>query len=242
MQLRAHSLTVRSSYPLALDGEHYTFRGMRHLFTARAHSIQKFINKYPNRKFILVGDFATPGLTATYAKIARGNKQVQCMFMQDVRANNPANHFAPATKPLNRTELKERWTVFANATEFRNASLKYIHDLAAHTNASEPFGCRQDLLQRQEDWNILANNTHYSDFHSLYVTLTRGVIANMQCLMIGTMRPHPACRFDRRDGAYYPTLEKFDNKGRLEDSKFLPNTTVNGTKFSTCAMTSTGLI
>lgn len=39
------------------------------------------------------------------------------------------------------------------------------------------------------------------------------------------------CRFDRRQGTYYPSLNKFEDRGKLVTYRHLPDTWVNGTKY-----------
>ena len=172
----------------------------QYFINARVNAIKGIFAAFPKRKFILVGDFATPGLTGQYATLARGVVPVQCIFMMDVRADNPANHFCPATGPMHRNGLHERWTVFNNAAEFRNESLAYLRQLyTTNITVSPDIGCGS-LLERQTHWNDLAENQHYGTLHSYYITLVRGIVANMQCLMLLGERPHPACRYDRRGG------------------------------------------
>ncbi|KAM3422456.1 hypothetical protein BST61_g2804 [Cercospora zeina] len=201
------------------------------LFNARQLHAQTLIDENPHRRFILVGDFATPGLINAYANLALANPiQIQCLIFLDVRATNPANWLVPATKPLssNKKLLSHRWTVFSSAQEFHNDSKTYLHQLRTTTNGT--FGCGE-LISRQHKFLELVNGTHYGSIKATFLTMTKGLSAMMQCLMILPFRPSPLCRLDRREGTWYPWHGKFESEMELRDWKYLSNTAVNGTKY-----------
>ncbi|CAK1359501.1 uncharacterized protein RHO25_002885 [Cercospora beticola] len=227
-----------SSYTYGLQ-EHYPpgnayFRvfdlsNLKTLFNARQIHAQSLIDEDPDRKFILVGDFATPGLINAYAKLAiKNSRQIQCLIFFDVRATNPANWLVPTTKPLTNRALSNRWTVFETAEEFKNDSITYLNQLKATTN--DTFGCGS-LVTRQKPFLDLIDNTHYTSAKATIMTLTKGLSAMMQCLMILPFRPSPLCRFDRREETWYPYYKKFESEMELRTWKKLPNTVVNGTKY-----------
>ncbi|KAF2207383.1 hypothetical protein CERZMDRAFT_102477 [Cercospora zeae-maydis SCOH1-5] len=200
------------------------------LFNARQLHAQTLIDADPKRKVILVGDFATPGLINAYTKLATKNpRQIQCLIFLDVRATNPANWLVPATKPLAQNQaLSNRWTVFETAQEFRNDSITYLRQLQRTTN--DTFGCGA-LISRQKKFLDLVEGTHYGSAKATFLTVTKGLSAMVQCLMVLPFRPSPLCRLDRREGTWYPWHKKFESEMELRDWKYLPNTVINGTKY-----------
>lgn len=182
--LGAYSLTTPLSYPpgeIAFREVTQSLRPNR-LLNSRQRSIQRLIDIYPRRKFILVGDFATPGIEGGYSKVATKNDQVQCLFMRDARANNPANHFVPATKPLSSSKLSQRWTVFDNASEFHEASLGYLRRL--HISNDTRFGCER-LGVRRFQYEELAKGKKYGFLMAVQMMLMKGMSAQMRCIMLG---------------------------------------------------------
>jgi hypothetical protein len=148
--------------------------------------------------------------------------------MLDVSATNPANHFEPATKVLTHRELSGRWTVFGNASEFLDVSLGYLRRL--NTTKNVDFGC-ENLLDGQKQYEQLAHGQHYGAVKALLMTLMKGMTAQMQCVMLMGQRPSPMCRFDRRQGTYYPSLNQFEHQGKLVSYRHLPDTWIKGTKY-----------
>jgi hypothetical protein len=177
---------LSNSYPRgSFDFRPTAFTSWSQTSTPRYHNIRRQLLTFPSRSFVLLGDTSTASTLSAYVRLAKEfPEQVQCIIIRDVAATEPADWIVATLKPLRK--LQGRFLIFANPGELTNMT-----DVLTRLSSGEGnVGCgglKTDTgvtghgmmgAWAATGWNLWS-------FYS-------------RCWLLGSVRPHRGCRFDRR--------------------------------------------
>ncbi|SMR60528.1 unnamed protein product [Zymoseptoria tritici ST99CH_1E4] len=174
-------------YPFgSFDFRPTVFTSYSQVSTPRYHNILRQLETFPSRNFVLLGDTSTSSTLSAYVRLANEfPEQIQCIIIRDVSATEPGNWIVPTLAPLRR--LKGKFLIYAVPAELRNVT-GLLERLAGRNGRG--VGC-----------GGLETDTGLKGYGALEAWVRTGwgvVSAYTRCWLLGSVRPHVGCRFDRR--------------------------------------------
>jgi hypothetical protein len=155
----------------------------------RYNNLQRLMETFPHRKFVLVSDTTPGSALKTYVKLAKARPdQVQCIIARDVSATEPANWITPDLKGLRR--LKGKYILFKTPADLTNTTnlMRRLHD-------GESAGCG--------GIDVDTGAHGYGPMSSSLISAWRAINMFTRCSLLLWKRPHVACLPDRREGTWY---------------------------------------
>lgn len=169
---------------------------------SRLKNIERLIQTFPDRKYILVGDTSSPGTVKGYAKLAaQSPAQIQCILMRDTAATEPADWIVPATRHFQKLP-KNKYLFFRTPSgavhpTLADLDVQYLRNLTLN-GTSATTGCFDYDDPIQSSLHVDGRvGTHL-------LSLLRWGAWGTVCEFIPKYyRPNFHCRFDRRPGTKY---------------------------------------
>lgn len=171
------------------------------IFHPRTDNIQRLMDSFPKRKFILVGDTSSPGAMKAYAKLAKQSPdQIQCILIRDTAATEPADWIVPATRHFKKLP-KDKYLFFRTPSgsvhpTLADLSTDYLRNLTLASDATT--GCFS------YDAPIHSSLAINGKIGTRFMGFLRMMAWDTVCEFIPRhRRPNFKCRFDRRPGTEY---------------------------------------
>lgn len=90
---------IYGNYPLgSFDTRPYNFTTWDQTFNIRRTLLNKVLETFPKRKFVLVGDTTNSDVMSDYPDVMREFGNVVCILLRNTSATDPDNHFPYSTK------------------------------------------------------------------------------------------------------------------------------------------------
>jgi hypothetical protein len=165
------------------------YDSFQHAKNPRYNNLQRLVESFPQRKFVLISDTTPASALKTYVELAKARPdQVQCIIVRDVSATEPANWITPDLKDLRR--LKGKYIIFRTPGDLGNTT-----SLMRRLHGGENAGCG--------GIDIDTGAHGYGPLSSSLISAWRGFNMLTRCSLLLWKRPHIACLPDRREGSWY---------------------------------------
>lgn len=111
---------INGNYPLgSFDTRPYNFTTWDQTFNVRRTLLNKILETFPRRKFVLVGDTTNSDVLSDYPDVMREFPNVACILLRNTSATDPENRFPYNTKGFVGLD-ENKWMFFRTPDDIKD--------------------------------------------------------------------------------------------------------------------------